>query len=178
MRNSIFYVLSLLVLLSSTQISLSAESEYSEVNIKEPFKEYVLQDQMIMSGMLGVVTIPKEGQYLIAVGFTSNKTINDPSPRAKLNTMTVAKAKAKKAIVEFAESEIASNESVENKKETTTRKTEDGDTKTQIVKSKVVKAVIVVKAEGIVKDAIDIGYWYSKDMSFYYYAIAIKIPDK
>ena len=129
-----------------------------------------------MSGMLDVVTIEGQGQFVLSVGVTGNKALKDSSPTAFLNTMKVAESNARKKFVHWVESKVTSETSVEKEKVITTKQTEDGVEREKRV-NKVVRSWTLDEAKMVVRGAKAMGTWYSADRSFFYFVIAIEVPN-
>ena len=151
--------------------------EFVDIKIRDAaFESVIKDDPFLMSGMLDVVTIEGQGQFVLSVGVTGNKALKDSSPTAFLNTMKVAESNARKKFVHWVESKVTSETSVEKEKVITTKQTEDGVEREKRV-NKVVRSWTLDEAKMVVRGAKAMGTWYSADRSFFYFVIAIEVPN-
>jgi len=159
--------------------TLSA-SDFSKIKINSEFQKLVLEDEMLMSGGVGIKD-DATNQYIIAVGFTINKEkAKEKNPMLRMRTLKVAEAKAKKALTEFVYGVQHESKTILEKISKITVKTIDKNGQLQTIKTADKKRnfieQIIERAEGKLTGHKKIGTWYSKDEDFVYTAVAITIP--
>lgn len=158
-----------------THVSAEEASAYTRLEVTDPFAAALLSRPQLMAGSAEIIDIAGYGTYLVGVGVTINKDPDGNNPKGRMDMMTVAKAKARKNMVAFLESEIISTESL---KVTRVSKDSTGESvvsqKTSS-RTKVLTTEILEKTKGVLRFCKSIGSWYSTDYGLYYAASAILI---
>jgi len=149
-------------------------SGVEDLKIQKPYEEAIVSDPFLMEGGISVVTIPGEGEVLIAVGVVANKAKSQPNnPKAFLMTRTRGRVEAQKTVSLWLRTEIETKTTLEKEKFTRIVQTEEGKKRQKVVE-KLVKTWTLERSNAALKRAKVVGTWYSEDRQFYYTAVRVR----